>query len=299
MRTSFALLVLHAALMLGVAPTASGQETQRPPGIPTTDASARESSPPTAAETLAERRALVARPDYQPYRQAMIEITLVQEHFRLANEEDADLMAINAPLQKLVETYPLGIDGHLVLAGFIEHVAKNVEGQPPDADLLRIATQRRAYAQAIIDGILSTGDGRSTATAYQVIHPGEEYSVLRHLGLEPVDQSMILGEPGKSGNPGTPSTPPAAYDLIRAKTRDGKTLSVYFDISSFFGKQLPRGSAVDASTATADTAEVQADAAEAAALDAAANAADAASAAMTPAKGSRASSPDKTPDGGR
>lgn len=242
---------------------------------------------------LARRRALAARKDYKAYAQLLMEQSLIEEHFKLANDGTSSIEAINTPLDTLLERYPLSIEGHQTLAGFIEHVANNIEGGP-DADLLRVAARKREIADAILAGILSTGDGKTTATAYQVIHPGEEYSLLRHLGLEPVDQSMILGEPGR---PVTSSSQLAAYDLINAKTRDGKTVPVYFDISSFFGRPALERDAVDAMEAAAD----QADTTERQALDAATAATDIAAEALQREKPSpsRTTSGDKTPDGTR
>ena len=72
--------------------------------------------------------------------------------------------------------------------------------------------------------ILRKSDGRSQATAFRVRSIREEYEVLRTFGLEPVLQSLIVGDDKKP------------YDKLEAKNpRTGEKVELWFDISSFYG----------------------------------------------------------------
>ena len=126
-------------------------------------------------------------------------------------------------MKKLIDAYPLGIRPNLTVANFIEYVANNVKGEPPDQELLSKAADYRATAQGVIDSILSTGDGKSAATAWEVINQNEEYALMEHLGFEPQDQALIFDAK-------------KPYDRFTVIAKDGTEQKVYFDVSLFFGK---------------------------------------------------------------
>jgi len=72
--------------------------------------------------------------------------------------------------------------------------------------------------------ILASGDGASKQTAYKVSSVHEEYEVLAALGVEPGTQSLVVDE--------------KAYDAIDVTDpRTGGKRTIWFDISSFFGKE--------------------------------------------------------------
>ncbi|MCW3849307.1 DUF4919 domain-containing protein [Sphingomonas sp. LB-2] len=74
--------------------------------------------------------------------------------------------------------------------------------------------------------ILKTGDGKSAETAYVVKSVAEEYMVIRELGLQPEMQSLIM----KDNKP---------YDLMTVvDPKTGNKVEIWFDISSFFGKDF-------------------------------------------------------------
>ena len=71
--------------------------------------------------------------------------------------------------------------------------------------------------------ILAKGDGRSKATAFKVSSVGDEYEILRNLGVQPVSQALVVE--GK------------AYDLMTTRNPvTGETQEFWFDISRFFGR---------------------------------------------------------------
>jgi len=45
--------------------------------------------------------------------------------------------------------------------------------------------------QGLVDSIMHSGDGKTMATAYEVVEVHEEYVVLRYLGLMPGEQSLL------------------------------------------------------------------------------------------------------------
>lgn len=75
--------------------------------------------------------------------------------------------------------------------------------------------------------ILKTGDGRTEATAFKVKNVGEEYAVLRTFGLEPGVQSLVIENDHR------------AFDTLSAKNpKTGEKVELWFDISSFYGKEF-------------------------------------------------------------
>ncbi|HMI41459.1 MAG TPA: DUF4919 domain-containing protein [Sphingomicrobium sp.] len=75
-----------------------------------------------------------------------------------------------------------------------------------------------------VSKILASGDGTSKRTAYKVSSVHQEYEVLATLGLKPGTQSLVVDD--------------KAYDAIDATDpRTGGKRTIWFDISSFFGKE--------------------------------------------------------------
>ncbi len=70
----------------------------------------------------------------------------------------------------------------------------------------------------MIDSIRSSGDGKSIEKAWVVIKVHEEYVVLRVLGFNPSQQSLVQ----KDGH---------AYDVMKVKsTEDGTEQTFYFNV---------------------------------------------------------------------
>ncbi len=87
-------------------------------------------------------------------------------------------------------------------AHFVAYVANHELGATDKAEF------HRAVFRGLIDSIRSSGDGKSSATAWVVISVHEEYVVLRALGLKPSGQSLLR----QNGH---------SYDVMKAKNDDG------------------------------------------------------------------------------
>ncbi|MET1110545.1 MAG: DUF4919 domain-containing protein [Allosphingosinicella sp.] len=69
--------------------------------------------------------------------------------------------------------------------------------------------------------IMARGDGASPETAYKVRGVGDEYAIVRALGLEVRSQSLVMRK--------------KAYDVLEvADPRDGSVRQLWFDISRFY-----------------------------------------------------------------
>lgn len=174
---------------------------------------------------LAERRALAASENYNPYGLMMQHKVLLDEHYRLGADPKTSVAEINEPLQKLVEMYPLGVQVNQALAGFLEYLVRQSDDAEDESakGLLEIAKKKRAKAEAILASILLTGNGESPSTAFEVINIIEEYAVMEHFKLERIDQALVIDKD-------------KMFDVLTVKTSEGKEKSIYFDISLFYGK---------------------------------------------------------------
>jgi len=75
--------------------------------------------------------------------------------------------------------------------------------------------------------LIAGTDGLTRQTAFKVKSVDEEYQVLAALGLKAEQQDLIMGD---DGHP---------YDMLTAvDPRTGAKREVWFDIKSFFGKEL-------------------------------------------------------------
>lgn len=69
--------------------------------------------------------------------------------------------------------------------------------------------------------------GSTRETAYKVKNIGEEYAIMRKLGIKVDMQSLVMGE---GGHP---------YDVLSGtEVKTGEKREIWFDIKSFFGKEL-------------------------------------------------------------
>ena len=90
---------------------------------------------------------------------------------------------------------------------------------------ITIAEIHGAIAKGIIDAILSSGDGHTPQTAYQVLAIREEYLLLDQLGLKPTGQALIK----KNGH---------AYDRISAVRLSGDApQDVFFNIDLLLAQE--------------------------------------------------------------
>ena len=85
------------------------------------------------------------------------------------------------------------------------------------------ADEHKAVAEKLLEALLTSGDGKTGKTAFFVLSIGEEYSIMRQLGYKPNSQALL-------------SVGDRMFDLLRGiDTKTGNEVSVYFDITSFYG----------------------------------------------------------------
>jgi hypothetical protein len=85
------------------------------------------------------------------------------------------------------------------------------------------ADLHKTIADKLVNALLASGDGKTAETAYQVLTIREEYFIMNQLGYKVSSQALMSGR-GKS------------YDVLSGRdSKTNKEVSVYFDISSFFG----------------------------------------------------------------
>ncbi len=75
----------------------------------------------------------------------------------------------------------------------------------------------------LIHSIIASGDGKSPKTAFLVISTDEEYIILEHFQMQHLEQ--WLSHEGVYD-----------FDVMRAKTQDGKEYEIYFNISLPYGE---------------------------------------------------------------
>jgi hypothetical protein len=109
-----------------------------------------------------------------------------------------------------------------VNAHIVAHIAYREQG---NADKARL---HRQWADGLLASIKAGGDGKSAATAWEVISTSEEYAVIRSLNLRAVGQSLVR-EGGHS------------YDVLKVLDPQSKTESaLYFNIDkpmSVYGRK--------------------------------------------------------------
>jgi hypothetical protein len=181
-----------------------GAETPQQPGTPTyEELVARAKTGDANVDYLALRNAHAESPSYDPYGSKLGK--LQSEMFDAYRR--ADCAAVVAKAESILAVNFVHVDAHL-LAGLCHGKLGNEE-----------ATRReRQIARGLIDSILKSGDGKSEQSAFVVIQIAEEYSMLRLLGLQPLNQSLIHAQ-GHS------------YDRFEAKSNDtGQQVVVFFNI---------------------------------------------------------------------
>lgn len=220
-------------LSLLLATPALAQDATTPPAGDTPPPDARVVAVPAdlkarieAAETrdyTAERLALASAPDFDPYALMVRENTLMDEWVAMTKNRKATLAQQQALVDKLARELPLSYPANSAIARW--YADRYEASEPRDPVLLEQGRPHYLALQGIIDSITGSGDGRSEDSAWRVIHVGEEYLVLAYLEYEVESQSLVFGADR------------VPYDVFKVKDAEGKTRTVYFDISLFFGKR--------------------------------------------------------------
>jgi hypothetical protein len=165
---------------------------------------------PTAADFHTLRMAYARSDAYAPYvRERAIRIS-VEAMSQALRAGDLD-GALQAAEDLLASSY-LDIEAHMV-ADYV-HTLRGSTTQ---------AAYHRAFAQGLIGALLASGDGRSPRTAFIVLTPSEEHTVLRALGYTMTRQAVVQEDGHR-------------YDMLQARhSRTGEAAEFYFNIDLPFG----------------------------------------------------------------
>lgn len=126
------------------------------------------------------------------------------------NENFADLAAASAAI--------LVSDQADIRAHILRAAALRKAGDVPKADF------HRAAAQALLESIASSGDGRSAKSAVVVYRVKEEYEILKAMRARFISQALV-SDGGRS------------FDVLEAEAEDGEKLRVYFAIDELLAEE--------------------------------------------------------------
>lgn len=85
------------------------------------------------------------------------------------------------------------------------------------------ADEHKAVAEKLLDALLSSGDGKTAATAFFVLSIREEYLIMEKLAYQTRGQALV-------------SEADRMFDVLTGTdAKTGNTASLYFDITSFYG----------------------------------------------------------------
>lgn len=85
------------------------------------------------------------------------------------------------------------------------------------------ADEHKAVAEKLLEALLTSGDGKTAKTAYRVLSIREEYFIMNKLGYETRSQALVA-----EGD--------RMFDVLSGvDPNTKKEVSLYFDITSFFG----------------------------------------------------------------
>lgn len=110
-----------------------------------------------------------------------------------------------------LEKCPIDIRGHLYMSIALRELGQEQGSQ----DHIR-------WTHGLMDSIVASGDGKSSASAFEVISIAEEYDVMYLFGLKVTSQSLISGEP--------------MCDLLVGTDEFGEEVSLYFNPAAHFAR---------------------------------------------------------------
>jgi hypothetical protein len=119
---------------------------------------------------------------------------------------------------KAVELVEVILDNEFVHLGLHRAAADAYQelGNKTKADF------HKNIADRLLHALMRSGDGKTAQSAYRVLTIKEEYFVMNELGYG-VSGQALMSENNKP------------YDVLFGRDKKGKSVSIYFDISSFFG----------------------------------------------------------------
>jgi hypothetical protein len=192
-------------------------------------------TPGAEPDYRARRVEFAKRGGYDAYALQRKQYELFDRHRALADDETKSVSEVNEPLGELYRLNPLGIQVNRAIAGFLAYVASLPSGDasmgPAETARLRdMAKAAEGRADAILKSVLDSGDGRSRATAFEVINPMEEHAVLHARGFEASEVALVECDA-------------RPYDVFASRGGGG---AMWFDVSLFHRKDAADPAAVPA-----------------------------------------------------
>lgn len=150
------------------------------------------------------RFAFTETKNYSPYGNRSEDATRMSQLYREKNYKEALKSA-----EKVLETSYVDINAHFVAA-----ISSNEIGNSEKAEF-----HKKVYL-GLINSIISSKDGKSARTAFEVIYVPEEYSVLSYLGYQRGSQALVNENGSK-------------FDVLTVTNpQNNETLKLYFNIDT-------------------------------------------------------------------
>lgn len=155
---------------------------------------------PAQVDFLAMRQAYVQSDAYQPIKH------ISQSKLMQITDSVQDFGEVVTTCKNILLTNPLDLEARMALAMAYEKVGDAIN-----------AERQHAFAEAMLDAILSTGDGKSFEKAFKLVAANEAWTVMRSFGIRVTSQEQHQ----KDGR---------VYDVFTGKLGDN-VVSVYFDVT--------------------------------------------------------------------
>jgi hypothetical protein len=190
-------------------------------------AAAAQGAEPDAAEYARLRLALAAGPGFDGN-------TLMLKELGIARQAKQEWAAGHAEetlarIRELLGFYPLSLLGNRMMAETCGQLASLTDDAEKQKELSALSAEHMARYSRLIESITGKSECTAQADHCRVITIEEENMVLLSLHLRKSRQALRAGD-----------RPGLFYDVIDGTAADGSVKTLYFDISPFFGKDMPR-----------------------------------------------------------
>lgn len=156
---------------------------------------------PDSADFALLRQAYVESPHYQPLKH------ILQSKLKQITDAAQSLDEVVNTCQNILKNSPLDLEARMLLGAVYAEM-----GQMEQAE------QTRRFAENLLDAILSSGDGKSLASAFRLVAEAEAWTVMRVFGIKATGQERIRAEDGR------------VYDVFQGKL-DDREMSIHFDVT--------------------------------------------------------------------
>jgi hypothetical protein len=156
---------------------------------------------PESADFAALRLAYVQSSVYRPFKH------IPQSKLLQITNNAADFAEVSRTCQTLLEANPMDLEARLLLG-----IAQEKAGQTAQAE------KTKRFAEKMLDSILATGNGKTPASALQVIAEAEVWTVIRSFGI-------------RTNSHTRQQTDSHTYDIFTGSIGE-RQVTIYFDVSA-------------------------------------------------------------------